>query len=55
MIYKSLFGGLIPTAKQVELIDIYNFVKVALDKNFETFVIYMVALEASVAMPIYSS
>lgn len=37
----------IPTARQVELIDKYEFVKVALDENLETFVVYIVAVEVS--------
>lgn len=36
----------LPTTSQIELINKTVFVKVVLDKNFETFVIYMAALEA---------
>lgn len=37
----------LPTTKQVESIDRKRFVKVALDENFETFVVHIVALETS--------
>lgn len=44
----------ISIAKKVELIDKYKFVKAALNRNFETFMVYIVALETTtVAMPIY--
>lgn len=36
----------LPTTNRVELINKREFAKAVLDKNFETFVIYMVALEA---------
>lgn len=41
------------TAKQVELIDKQKFIKVALDKNFKIFVIYVIALEALAGITIY--
>lgn len=37
----------IPTSRRVELIDKYYFIKAALDENSETFVVHVVALEAS--------
>lgn len=43
-------------AKQVELINKYEFAKATLDKNSETFVIHVVALNAfQPAIPIYLS
>ena len=39
----------LPNTKQVELIDKKEFVKVALDENSETFLMHVVALEASLA------
>lgn len=46
----------LPTAKLVELIDKNDFAKVALDKNSETFVLDVVAVEALlVGMTIYPS
>lgn len=32
-------------ARQVELIDNYKFVQIALDENFKTFVVNIIALE----------
>ena len=36
----------LPTTKIIELIDKHKFAKTALDENFETFVMYVAALEA---------
>lgn len=36
----------LPIAKRVELIDKHEFAKVALDKNFEMFMVYVSTLEA---------
>ena len=36
----------LPTARRIELIDKYEFTKAALDKNSETFVVHVTALEA---------
>ena len=36
----------LPTTRRVELINKHEFAKPALDKNSETFVIYVAALEA---------
>lgn len=44
-----------PTAKQVELIDKHNFVKVVLDENSETFVMHVATLEVPDAIPIHLS
>lgn len=43
------------TTSQVELIDKREFAKAVLDKNFETFIVHIAALEATKAagMPIY--
>lgn len=38
---------------QVEFINKREFAVTALDKNFETFVIYIAALEVPIAMPIH--
>lgn len=43
----------IPIAKQVELINKYKFVKVALDKNSGIFIIHVTALEALAKMTIH--
>lgn len=45
---RSLFGDLIllSTTSWIKLIDKKKFAKAALDENSETFVIYVVALEA---------
>lgn len=36
----------LPIARLIKLIDKYKFAKTALDKNSETFIIYIVALES---------
>ncbi len=43
----------LPTTSRVEIINKKKFAKTALDKNSETFVVYVVTLEVSTAMPIY--
>lgn len=40
----------LPITSQVELINKREFIKVMLDENFETFVVYMVILEAKVSI-----
>lgn len=42
------------TTMQVELIDKHKFVRIVLDKLFETFVIYVTILEVSTGMTIHS-
>lgn len=45
----------LPTTNRVELINKKEFAKAALDKNFETFIIYVAALEVPTAIPIHFS
>lgn len=44
----------LPTINQVQLIDKYEFARVALDKNSETFVVYIATLE-TIELDIYLS
>lgn len=44
-----------PIARQVEQINKHNFVKVALDENSETFVVFVITLEVLAAMLIHLS
>lgn len=44
-----------PIAKQIKLIDKYEFAKAALDENSENFVIHLVALEILSEMTIQPS
>ncbi len=45
----------LPTTSQVKLIDKREFANVALDKNSETFIMHVTALEILTAMPIHPS
>ncbi len=45
----------LPTTSRVELVDKKEFAKAALDRNSETFVVYVTALELPTAMPIHPS
>ena len=40
----------LPTARQIELINKYQFAKAILDKNSKTFVVHIVAIEALEAL-----
>lgn len=43
----------LPTNSRIEIIDKKEFAKTALDKNFETFMVYIAALEILIIMLIY--
>ena len=45
----------LPITNQVELINKREFAKVALDENFETFMVHVATLKVPIAMPIYPS
>lgn len=48
-------AGALSTTSRVEHIDKRKFAQTALDKNSETFVIHVAALEILIKMPIYPS
>lgn len=39
--------------RQDELINKYNFIEIALNEKFKTFIMHMMILKVSIAMPIY--